>query len=522
MKLKNYVLGKWVDGEGDGTPLTNPTNNGILAYATSKGIDLNVALKFSRNTGTTNLQKLSYGQRAELLCALSNTLKSKRDVYYKIALENSGNTLNDARIDVDGGIGTLKYYSAIGAGLGDAKYLIDSNFERLARDKAFQATHISTPLKGVAIQINAFNFPSWGMWEKVAVSILSGVAAFIKPATATCYLSNEMFKDIIEADILPEGALSMICGGGHDLMDYVTLNDVVLFTGSADTALKLQKTPYVLQSNVRFNAETDSLNSCILGKDVSKDNALYDAFIGEVVKEMTIKAGQKCTAIRRIFVPEECIDDVSKKLVEALSNITMGDPKDESVQLGPLVDKKQHDATVEGLEKLKAETQTLTALLDEKNLIGEDVKKDCFFAPTLLRCDAPLEAKTIHEIEVFGPVATIMPYQDYDVLWKLVALGNGSLVSSMFSNDQETFIEASTRLSSCHGRLLLVDEVIHASHTGHGNVMPQCLHGGPGRAGGGQELGGLRGLALYHQQTAIQTNSAILEKLLENGATLST
>lgn len=520
MKLKNYVLGKWIEGEGDGTPLINPTNNDVLTFATSKGIDLKLALEFSRDTGGSNLQKLTYAQRAHLLSTMSDALKEKRDVYYKIALENSGNTLSDARVDVDGGIGTLKYYSAIGAGLGEKKYLIDTNFERLARDKNFQATHISTPLKGAAIQINAFNFPSWGMWEKVAVSILSGVAAFIKPATATCMLSNEMFKDIIEADILPVGALSMICGGGHDLMNYVTLEDVVLFTGSADTALKLQTTPQVLHTNVRFNAETDSLNSCILGKDVNLNDDLYNSFIREVVNEMSVKAGQKCTAIRRIFVPQDKIDDVSAKIVEALAKITMGDPKNESVKLGPLVDKKQHAAAVAGLALLQAESKILTKPLEVENLVGDNVSKDCFLAPTLLRCDNPEQAKTTHEVEVFGPVATIMPYQDYAALWKLVSKGGGSLVSSMFSNDQETFIEASIQLSSCHGRLLLVDEVIQASHTGHGNVMPQCIHGGPGRAGGGQELGGLRGLALYHQQTAIQSNSAMLEKLLECGATI--
>lgn len=520
MKLKNYVLGKWVEGEGEGTPLINPINNQTLAHATSKGIDLKSALEFTRESGSVALQKLTYAQRAQLLSKMSDTLKSNRDTYYKIALENSGNTLSDARVDVDGGIGTLKYYSAIGAQLGEKKFLIDSNTERLSRDKNFQATHISTPLKGAAIQINAFNFPSWGMWEKVAVSILSGVAAFIKPASATCILSNEMLKDIIKADILPVGALSMICGGGHDLLNHVKLDDVVLFTGSADTALKLKTTPQVLKTNVRFNAETDSLNSCILGKDVNLSDDLYTSFIREVVNEMSVKAGQKCTAIRRIFVPEDKIDDVSANIVEALSKITMGDPKDESVKLGPLVDKKQHDAALAGLETLKTESQVLTPPLQLENLVGEGVNKDCFFAPTLLRCDNPVTAKMTHEVEVFGPVATLMPYQDYDELWKLVSKGNGSLVSSMFSNDQATFITGSIEMSSCNGRLLLIDETIQAAHTGHGNVMPQCIHGGPGRAGGGQELGGLRALTLYHQQTAVQSNSAVLEKLLESGATL--
>lgn len=520
MKLKNYVFGKWVEGADSGSALTNPTNGEVLAHATSKGIDIKAALEFSRDKGSVNLQKLSYGERAELLSKISDTLKEKRKTYYKIALENSGNTLSDARVDVDGGIGTLKYYSAIGAGLGDAKYLIDTNAERLSRDKAFQATHISTPLSGVAIQINAFNFPSWGMWEKIAVSILSGVAAFIKPATATCLLSNEMLKDIVEADILPAGTLSMICGGGHDLMDHVESTDVVLFTGSADTALILKNNPKVLSTNVRFNAETDSLNLSILGKDVSKNDTLFESFISEIVKEMSVKAGQKCTAIRRIFVPANCIDDVCQKLVDALANITIGDPSYENVQLGPLVDKAQHEAAMAGLEILKTETKMLTAPLNAENLVGENLNQDCFFPPTLLRCDSPIKAKAVHEVEVFGPVATIMPYQDYDALWKLAALGSGSLVGSMFSNDQDTFVEASVRLSSYHGRLLLVDDVIQSSHTGHGNVMPQCIHGGPGRAGGGQELGGLRALTLYHQQTAIQTNSVILEKLIQAGATL--
>ena len=518
MKLQNYIIGKWIEGSKPGTALTNPTTGKILAYADSTGINTNEALEYSRKIGSPNLQKLNYSQRTEILMKMAETLSVNRDKYYKIAAENSGNTISDAKIDIDGGIGTLKYFSTFGSNLGYSNFLIDAQLEHLARDKNFQATHISTPLTGVAIQINAFNFPSWGMWEKVAVSFLSGVPAFIKPATSTSLLSHEMFKDVIEANIVPVGSLSLICGGAHDLMDHVHFDDVVLFTGSAETAFKLKSNVEVIRSNVRFNAETDSLNLTILAEDVTKDSPLLDSFINSIVKEMTIKAGQKCTAIRRIFVPTVLIQIVGSRLKDKLLKITIGDPQNDKVQLGPLVDIKQHQSAITGIKILKEEADLICGSLNDYNLVGENIDESCFMAPTLLRCDNPMLAKSIHEIEIFGPAATLMPYENYDQLWTLATKGKGSLVGSIFSNNKETLVEASIKLSTTHGRILMINDEIKDTNTGHGVVMPQCIHGGPGRAGGGQELGGLRSLAIYHQQTAVQTNLDTLHTLQSKGA----
>ena len=471
------------------------------------------ALAYAREKGNPALQALSYGERAQLLERIAELLSEDREKYCQLALQNSGNTATDAAIDVDGGIGTLKYYAAVGKGLGDAHYLCEPGMDRLARDKAFQCAHILTPLTGVAIHINAFNFPAWGLWEKAAVSLLAGVPVFAKPATTTSLLTHEMVRDVIEAEIVPQGCLSLICGGGHDLMDYVQTGDVVLFTGSADTAIKLRTQPQVIKRGVRFNTEADSLNMALLAEDVAVDSPLFEAFVKEVAKEMTVKAGQKCTAVRRILVPAKVIDAVAEALSARLAKTIVGDPAIEGVRMGPVVNKAQQQAAWEGIDMLAQEAEFVYGGDRHFAPVGGDTQNGCFVQPTLLRCDQPFEAERVHDTEVFGPVATLIPYAGEDEIWALGALGGGSLTGSVFSSDDEFVARAAVRLSSSHGRLLVVDESVMASHTGHGIAMPQCVHGGPGRAGGGEELGGLRGLRIYHQRTAVQGNVERLQKL---------
>ncbi|MBL4826779.1 MAG: 3,4-dehydroadipyl-CoA semialdehyde dehydrogenase [Spongiibacteraceae bacterium] len=518
MKLQNYIEGCWVEGLGQGSALHDPVSGKVLAYAGSEGVDLVAALAFARERGNPALQALSYEERGQLLTAAADVLNSHRDKYITTALENSGNTAADAQVDIDGGIGTLKYYAALARGLGDTHFLSEPGLERLSRNKAFQAVHILTPLKGVAIHINAFNFPSWGLWEKAAVSLLSGVPVFSKPATTACLLSYQMLRDVIEAQIFPTGALSMICGGGHHLMDHVEAGDTVLFTGSADTATVLRSHPRVISSGVRFNVEADSVNMTLLGEDVEAGSGLFDAFIKEVLSEMTTKAGQKCTAIRRIFVPSKQLDAVSDALSAALNTVVVGDPREDGVQMGPLMNKAQQQAAWDGIAILKREADVVFG--DDPNFspLTADSEQGCFVQPTLLKCADPLNAARVHDTEVFGPVATLVPYTTEIEAWDLAARGGGSLACSVFSDDEQFAMRAVLALSCSHGRVLVVNESVREGHSGHGVVMPQCIHGGPGRAGGGEELGGLRGLKFYHQRTAIQADVEHLEALCRASA----
>lgn len=513
MKLANYVSGQWIEGNDAGTALVNPVSGETLATAGSGGVDLQAALQFARSTGGKALRALTYAQRAELLGKVVEVLSANTEKYHQIAVANSGNTAVDAAIDVDGGIGTIKYFAAIGASLGDKHFIAEPGLERLTRDKNFQACHIQTPLKGVAIHINAFNFPSWGLWEKASVALLAGVPVFVKPATATSMLTQAMVKDVVEANILPTGSLSIICGGGHNLLDFVEFNDVVFFTGSAETAAKLKANPRVVETGVRFNVEADSLNLSLLGDDVEPGSPLFDAFIKEIAKEMTTKAGQKCTAIRRIFVPAGKVDAVAEALSARLQKVALGNPTAEGVRMGPLVNKAQQRAALDGLAKLKTETEVVFGGSESFEVIDADAAHACFLQPTLLKCNDPANAERVHDTEVFGPVATLLPYQSEEQAFELAAKGGGSLAGSIFTNDDEFAARACVELSSSHGRLLVVDESIMASHSGHGIVMPQCVHGGPGRAGGGEELGGLRALNAYHQRTAIQANLDRVTKL---------
>lgn len=515
--LQSYLGGKWQSGAGEGVALVDPTNGDIVASASSKGLDLGTALSYSRNVGGEELRKLTYGQRAELLGKIADVLAARRDEWFEIARKNSGNTKADAMIDIDGSIGTLKYFAKIGAKLGDARMLRDGAPSRLARDPNFQGLHVGVPLDGVAVHINAFNFPAWGLWEKAAVSLLAGVPVLAKPATSTAWLAQEMVNAVIEAGILPPGALSILCGSPSDLLDHLQFGDVVAFTGSADTGEGIRHHPRIRKQNIRVNIEADSLNAALLGPDLQPDAVEFGFFAREVVREMTSKTGQKCTAIRRVLVPDyneqAAIDAISAQLKMTV----VGDPANALVSMGPVVNMAQRKSIGEGIAQLNKGADVAYEP-DNFSPLDADTERGAFVAPTLLRAREKGNDDVIHEIEVFGPVATVVSYRDKEGAFALARRGGGSLAASVFSGDKDFLGQAGVALGTSHGRLLLVDPSIRESHSGHGIVLPSCMHGGPGRAGGGEELGGLHGLWFYHQRVAMQGAGATLTALSEQAA----
>jgi len=517
MKLKNFVSGQWIEGKGAGAALVDPVTGDELARASTEGVDYRAALDFARRTGGPALRKMSFAERAALIGKVADVLVANRDKYFGLAQANSGNTKIDAMIDVDGGSGTLKFYSSIGKRLGEAKYLRDGGFDQFSKDDTFQAVHIRVPLEGVAVHINAFNFPSWGLWEKVAVAFLAGVPVLAKPATATALLSHAMVEDVVKAGVLPEGALSLVCGSAGDMLDHLDRRDAVAFTGSAETAAKLRSHPNVVRNSIRFNAEADSLNSSLLGPDAAAGSPEFDLFVREVHREMTVKAGQKCTAIRRAFVPRALADAVADALAARIAKTIVGNPRNETVTMGPIVDKAQQKNVLDGLAALKREAKAITGE-GAFAPVDADPAKAAFVAPTLLRCDTPAEAKAVHEIEVFGPATTLMPYDGADQAFALAARGGGSLVASVFTGDDAFAQQAVLGLGASHGRVMVIDNAVGKLSTGHGIVMPMCVHGGPGRAGGGEELGGLRGLRFYHQRLAVQGNKTRVAALAAGAA----
>lgn len=515
--LANYLAGQWRPGTGAGTALRNPVNGEAVAWANADGLDLRAALDFSRKIGGPALRRLTFAERAALLDRIADTLAAKRPDFEQIAIVNSGNTKLDAAIDIDGAIGTLKFFARSGAKLGNSRYLREGPPVRLARDENFQALHIGVPLSGVAIHINAFNFPAWNLWEKAAVSLLAGVPVLAKPATATAWLSVAMVDAVIAAGILPEGALSIVAGRPKDLLDHLGFEDVIVFTGSTATAQSIREHPRVLSQAVRLNIEADSLNSCILGPEAAPGSPTFDFCVGEVVREMTVKAGQKCTAIRRVFVPQQHADAAAEAIASKLAQVVVGDPNLAEVKMGPVVSKAQQSAVEDGMAQLQKETKPRYLPKDFRPA-GADPAKGAFVPPTLLQATDPVNAVSPHEVEVFGPVATLLPYASPEQAIAMAKRGGGSLVASIFSEDPGFLSNTALALSSTHGRVLAVDPAIGKSHTGHGIVMPMCTHGGPGRAGSGEELGGLRGLRFYHQRTAIQGSRATLEMAAKDGA----
>ena len=519
--LESYLGGQWLRGQGVETELTDPTNGATLATASAKGLDLKAALDFARERGGPALRALNYADRAKLIGAIADVLVANRARYEEIAIANSGNTKIDAAIDIDGGIGTLKYYARLGAPLGEAKALLDDKPVRLAKAENFQAIHLLTARHGVAVHINAFNFPSWGLWEKAACALLSGMPTLAKPASSTCWLSHQMVLDVVAAKVLPEGALSLLCGGIGDLLDHVTADDVIAFTGSSETANRIRSHRNVLARGTFVNIEADSVNAALLAPGIAPATPAFDAFVKEVAREMTVKAGQKCTAIRRVLAPSERAAAVAEALSARLGKTAVGDPRSESTRMGPLVTRTQQAAALEGIGRLASEAAFVCGGASAPNLDGIDAGKSAFVAPTLLKLDSADKARAVHDTEVFGPVATIIPYKSEQEAFALVARGGGSLVASVYGEDREFLARAVVALGASHGRVLAVEPSIADAHTGHGIVMPQCHHGGPGRAGNGAELGGLYGLRLYHQRVAVQGSTELLAQLQSQAVSLS-
>jgi 3,4-dehydroadipyl-CoA semialdehyde dehydrogenase len=518
--LESFLSGRWQRGEGAETELHNPVTGELLATASARGLDLAAGLVHARTRGGPALRELNYGQRAKLLGQIADVLTAKRARYEEIAIANSGNTRGDAAIDIDGGIGTLKYYARLGTGLGEARLLLDQGPVRLAKAENYQAIHLLVPRRGVAVHINAFNFPSWGLWEKAAVALLAGVPVLAKPASSTALLACEMVRDVIAAGLLPDGALNILCGSAGSLLSHLTSDDVIAFTGSHDTALRIRGDRNVIERNVPVNIEADSINSAVLAPDAAPGSPAFDAFVREVAREMTVKAGQKCTAIRRAFVPSGHAAAAAEALVEKLKGVVVGDPRRDDVRMGPVVTRGQQAAVREGIEKLAAEAEVLCGGSKPPSLDGIEQGKSAFVAPTLLRAPDADRAAIVHATEVFGPVATLLSYSDADHAMSLVRRGGGSLVASLFGADPEFLARATRELGSAHGRILAIDPSIATAHTGHGIVMPQCNHGGPGRAGNGEELGGLHGLRFYHQRVAVQGSSDLLPRLQAEAATI--
>ncbi|MBI3704399.1 MAG: 3,4-dehydroadipyl-CoA semialdehyde dehydrogenase [Rhizobiales bacterium] len=514
--LESYLGGKWSRGQGVETELVDPTNGAVMATASGKGLDSGEALAFARQRGGPALRALTYAERAKLIGAVADVLIANRARYEEIAIANSGNTKIDAAIDIDGGIGTLKYYARLGAPLGEAKALLDDKPVRLAKAENFLGLHLLTARHGVAVHINAFNFPSWGLWEKAACALLSGMPMLAKPASATCWLSHQMVRDVIAAKVLPEGALSLLCGGIGDLLDHVTADDVIAFTGSSDTAHRIVAHRHVLARGTRVNIEADSVNAALLAPGVAPATPAFDAFVKEVAREMTVKAGQKCTAIRRVFVPKERASSVAEAIAARLAKTAVGDPRNEATRMGPLVTRAQQKAALDGIAQLANEATFLAGGKDAPRLDGIDATKSAFVAPTLLKLEG--DGRAVHETEVFGPCATIVSYLDEAHAFALAGRGGGSLFASVYGEDREFLARAVAELGASHGRVLAVDPSIAEAHTGHGIVMPQCHHGGPGRAGNGAELGGLFGLRFYHQRVAVQGSSDLLAALQTKAA----
>ena len=513
MKLPNYLADKWVAGSAPGTALVDPVTGDELARISSEGVDLHSALEFARTPGGPALRQLTYGQRAEMLAKIGEVLAANRDEYFRISLLNLGATQADASFDVDGALYTMKYYAKIGGALADGQMLKEGAALSLSKTGVFGGQHFLTPAKGVAVFINAFNFPAWGFCEKAAPALLSGVPIVVKPASPTAWLAHRMVEDVVKAGILPPGAITLVCGSAGGLLDHVREEDIVSFTGSADTAARVRSHTNVLRRSVRVNIEADSINSAILGPDGAAGSDLFELLVKEVLKEMSIKAGQKCTTIRRIFAPRPILKAFGEAVSSRLSTTKVGNPRNAEVKVGPVVNKAQQAACLEGLRKLRTECSVVFGGDEHFQPVDADSQRSAFVQPTVLLGNNGLASKYVHDVEVFGPVMTLIAYDSPKDLIPMVRRGSGSLVASVFSNDPGFLQEIVLGIGDLHGRIVAVDSTVGSQHTGHGNVVPSCLHGGPGRAGGGEELAGLRALLLYHRRFVVQGPVNYLKEL---------
>ncbi len=511
-KLENYIVGNWVTGDGDGQLLYNAVTGEPVAAASTKGLDFKSIIEYGRTVGNPALRKMTFHQRGNMLKALALHLRNYLQEFYTISYQ-TGATKADSWVDIEGGIGNLFANASLRRKFPDDVICIDGESHNLSKNNTFMGTHILVPKEGVAVHINAFNFPVWGMLEKIAVNLLAGMPAIVKPATITSYLTEAVVKEIIASKILPEGSLQLICGSAGDLLHHTGSQDVVTFTGSASTGQMLKKTTSILENNVPFNMEADSLNCIVLGEEVTPDKPEWDIFIKEIRKEMTLKAGQRCTGVRRIFVPENKIEDVSKAIASSLSQTVIGNPLHEKVRMGSLAGESQRTEVKGQIEKLLASCQIIYGSLDSVEVVDADAKKGAFISPVLLMNDKPHSSNEPHEVEAFGPVSTIMPYKNREDAIALSKLGKGSLVSTIVTANYKEARQYVMGAASHHGRILVLNNNCAKESTGHGSPLPLLVHGGPGRAGGGEEMGGVRGVKHYLQRTAIQGSPSMITEI---------
>ena len=512
-QLNNFAYGKWIPGEEKGQELVNAINGDFVASASSKGIDFAKMCDFARNIGGPKLRKLTFQERGLMLKALALHLQSKKEIFYNLSWA-TGATRMDSWVDIEGGIGNLFTYASLRRQFPNESYCYDGDVARLSKNNTFIGHHICVPKEGVAIHINAFNFPVWGMLEKVAVNWLAGVPAIVKPATLTSFLTEAVVKEIIASKILPEGALQLICGSANGILDCVQSQDVITFTGSASTGKMLKSHPRLLQESVPFNMEADSLNCCVLGTDVTTSMPEFDIFIKEIAREITTKAGQKCTAVRRIIVPKNMVEDVQIALGKRLSLNIIGDPNVEGVRMGSLAGFSQLIEVKEKVEILSKTQKIIIGNFENFEVKGANKSKGAFMPPIIFYNDSPFINTDCHNIEAFGPVSTIMPYNTIDDAIELSKMGKGSLVSSIITADNTIARKYTIGAACMHGRILILNAECAKESTGHGSPMPLLIHGGPGRAGGGEEMGGKRGVFHYLQRTAIQGSPTTITAIL--------
>ncbi|WAL64314.1 phenylacetic acid degradation bifunctional protein PaaZ [Amycolatopsis cynarae] len=510
--LRSYVGGRWQAGDGEGTPLHDAVTGEEVARISSAGVDMAAALEHGRRTGGPALRELTFHQRAALLKALASHLREHRDELYALSAR-TGATLGDSKFDVDGGIGVLFTYASKGKReLPNDTVYIDGAVEPLSKGGTFLGQHIATPLRGVAVQINAFNFPVWGPLEKFAPAFLAGVPSLVKPASQTAYLTEKLVELMIGSGLLPEGSLQLVCGSAGDLLDHLTGQDLVSFTGSASTAQKLRAHPAIVRHSVRFNAEADSLNCSILGPDAVSGTPEFDLFVKQLVTEMTVKAGQKCTAIRRAFVPADRLGEVAEAAAARLAKVTVGNPANPDVRMGALASLEQREEVRRSLKALLDVAGIVYGDPERVEALDADAGRGAFLSPVLLRADDPTRAEP-HAVEAFGPVSTLMPYTSTEEVIALAARGEGSLAGSVVTADAGFAREVVLGVAPFHGRLLVLDRDDAKESTGHGSPMPALVHGGPGRAGGGEEMGGIRGVLHHLQRTAVQGSPKVLAEI---------
>ncbi len=514
--VRSHVGGEWIQGQGSGAELHNPTTEAVVATASTEGVDFRAALAFAREVGGPAIRATTFTERGAMLRAASRAIHGARDELIALAVDNGGNTRSDAKFDIDGASATLAAYADLATELGDARFLVDGEAVNLGRSSRLAGRHVFLPLEGVAVHVNAFNFPAWGLGEKLAVAILAGVPVVSKPATATALVAWRIAELLVEQSIFQRGVFSFVGGAPGDLLAHLGAQDVLAFTGSGSVGAQLRAMPNVIASSVRVNIEADSLNAAVLGAETSDET--YDLFLKDLAKEVTQKTGQKCTATRRVFVPRARLAEVRDAIVDRLAQVKVGDPSRDDVTMGPLATRRQQRDVLEGIAKLVAAgAKVVTGGKAPEAPLGVEPGRGFFVAPTLLEVGSTAEAGAVHELEVFGPVTSLIPYDSTPELVAGVRRGGGGLVSSVYGDDKAFLRAVVLGIATAHGRIVIGTEKNAGAAMSPGLVLPQLVHGGPGRAGGGEELGGVRGLRLYSQRTALQGYGPLLESLVEGG-----